>query len=417
MLTSFSTALSGLNADTTAIDIVGNDLANLNTTGFKATDISFKDLVSQSTGGATSSTQVGTGVSQVIGLANYSQGSVQTTKGPLDCAIQGNGFFVATNSQGGTEYTRDGSFSLNTNGSLVTATGELVQGWTAANGTVNTNSPIGNISLPLSTAVPASATTTMSVSANLDSRVATSDPGAVFTAPVKVVDSLGTSHTLSVTYTKTASNTWTYAVTVPATDLASGGVTNLATGTLSFDASGNLTSPAVAAGQIPLAVNGLADGAANMNVTWNLYSPTGAPSVTQFATATGTSSIVQNGNEAGQIANVSMQPGGLLVANYSNGEQVTLGQLAIASIDNPASLTAVGNNMLQVSSTTAPPAIGTANSGARGQVETGVLESSTVDIAQEFTNLLTFQRSYQADSKVITTSDQLVQATLSLIQG
>ena len=123
MISAFSTALSGLNADTTAINAVGNDLANLNTVGYKTTDISFEDLVSQASNGGSSTSNVGLGVGNAITLANYSQGSLQTASGPLDCAIQGNGFFVATNSQGGTEYTRDGTFSLNTNGELVTARG------------------------------------------------------------------------------------------------------------------------------------------------------------------------------------------------------------------------------------------------------------------------------------------------------
>ncbi len=415
MISAFSTALSGLNADTTAINAVGNDLANLNTTGYKATDISFEDLVSQASNGGSSNSNVGLGVGNAITLSNYSQGSLQTASGPLDCAIQGNGFFVATNSQGGTEYTRDGTFSLNTNGELVTASGDAVQGWTAANGVVNTNGPIGNISIPVSTTVPASPTTTMSIAANLNSQVATTDTGAVFSAPVQIVDSQGTDHTLTVTYTKTASNSWTYAVTIPATDLQAGGTTSLASGTLTFDASGNLTSPAVANGQIPVQIKGFLDGASDQTVNWNLYDPSGNSTVTQFAAATGTSSIQQNGYQAGQISNVSMATGGMLVAKYSNGQQVTLGQLAVASITNPTSLSGVGNNMLQATAQTAPAAIGTANTGDRGQVEAGVLEASTVDIATEFTNLLTYQRSYQADSRVITTADQLLQETVNLI--
>jgi flagellar hook protein FlgE len=154
-----------------------------------------------------------------------------------------------------------------------------------------------------------------------------------------------------------------------------------------------------------------------MTIGWNLYGPSGASTITQFAEASGVASTTQNGFTAGQLSNVNLQNGGLLVANYTNGQQVTVGQLAIASISNPQSLIETGNNNLEASASTATPAIGTANSGSRGQIVAGSLESSTVDIAQEFTNLLTFERGYQANSRVITTADQLLQETLNLVHS
>src|SRR5208283_2339742 len=172
MSTSFSTALSALNADSTAIDVVGNDLANLNTPGYKATELCFSDLVTQSLGAGLGVTQVGFGVAQPITEAQYSQqGAIQTSGGLLDAAIQGNGFFVVTNSVGNTLYTRAGNFQTDASGNLTTATGDYVQGWTTVDpttGQVDTNGPIGNIVVPVGTLKPPVATTDISANLNLN---------------------------------------------------------------------------------------------------------------------------------------------------------------------------------------------------------------------------------------------------------
>jgi flagellar hook protein FlgE len=187
---------------------------------------------------------------------------------------------------------------------------------------------------------------------------------------------------------------------------------------MTFDSNGNLTSPAIASDPQVVPITGLADGAADMSINWSLYNPTtGKSSITQLAETSGVGGTSQNGFAAGQVSNVSLQNGGLLVATYSNGQTATVGQLAVASIANPDTLIVAGNNYLQAAATTATPSVGAANSGARGQIIAGALESSTVDIAQEFTSLLTFERSYQANSRVITVSDQLQQATVGLIQA
>jgi flagellar hook protein FlgE len=414
MNAAFSTALSGLNADSSAINVIGSDLANLNTTGYKSSEVEFSALMSQSLGAAGSSGQVGLGVSTPIVVPQYTQGSIQSTGGPTDAAIQGNGFFVVQGQNNQTLYTRDGAFQINSAGQLVTATGQNVQGWSAVNGTINPNGAVGNLSVPLGATIPATATTTMNMALNLNSQVATTAAGATVTAPINVIDSQGSSHTLTVTFNKTATNSWKYTVTIPAADLTAGGTTTIATGTMTFDANGNLTSPTAANDPQVLKITGLADGASNLSINWNLYQ-NGSPTITQFAEASGVSGTTQNGYAAGQISNVTLQNGGLLVANYSNGQQLTVGQIAMASIANPDSLQEVGNNNLATTAQTATPAVGAAGTGSLGQIEAGSLESSTVDIAQEFTNLLTFQRSYQADSRVITTTDQLMQETVNLI--
>jgi flagellar hook protein FlgE len=204
---------------------------------------------------------------------------------------------------------------------------------------------------------------------------------------------------------------------VPAADLSSGGNATLASGTLTFDGNGNLTSPASGSGPQAIAITGLADGASDMNINWNMFDASGNSNITQLSETSSLESETQDGAAPGQITNVTLQNGGLLVANYSNGQQVAVGQLAVAGIQNPASLISVGNNNLQASAETAPPVVGAANSGGNGQIEGGALEGSTSDMATEFTNLLSYERSYQAAGRVITTGDQMIQDTLSLIQG
>jgi flagellar hook protein FlgE len=415
MFPAFTTALSALTADSTAINVTGNNLANLNTNGFKASQADFSDLMSQ-TIGVGSGAQVGLGVGALQTSALYTQGSLTASGGALDSAIQGNGFFVVQDPSSGQQlYTRDGSFQLDATGNLQTSTGQFVQGWSAVNGVVNPNGPVGNISIPIGAVIPATATTTMAMGVNLNASVALTDPGATFAAPIQVFDSLGSSHTLTVTFTKTAANSWDYSVTAPNSDFTTAPTAPLANGTLTFDGNGNLTAPKPTDPPVSIKVTGLADGANDLSVNWNLFDASGNGLVTQFAQASGESSPQQNGFAAGQVTKVSMSDGGLITASYSNGKTSTVGQLAMASIANPQSLVAVGDNNLQASAATAPPAIGAANSAGLGQIKGGYLEASNADMATEFTNLLTYERSYQAASRVITTSDQLMQETVNLI--
>ncbi|HEU5020610.1 MAG TPA: flagellar hook-basal body complex protein, partial [Bryobacteraceae bacterium] len=306
---------------------------------------------------------------------------------------------------------------VNSKGQLTTATGEVVQGWNSLNGAINANAPISTISVPLGATIPATATTGMKFGVNLDSRAEVGSAAGTFSAPMQVVDTQGNTHTLTVSFTKTAANKWDYSVSIPQDDLASSTAsTTVGTGSLTFDANGQLSTPASTDAPESISVTGLADGASDLSIDWNLYD-SGSGLLTQVADNSGVASTWQDGLAAGQISDVSLQNGGLLVAKYSNGKQLTVGQIAVASISNPASLSSVGNNNLAATSATGAPSIGTANSGSRGQIVAGSLESSTVDIAQEFTNLLTFERGYQANSRVITAADQILQETVNLIHG
>jgi flagellar hook protein FlgE len=414
MLTSFSTALSALAADSTAIDVVGNNLANLNTPGFKASTVSFHDLVTQSIGAGLGSTQVGFGVGTPITLRRFSQGAIQSTSGPLDAAIQGDGFFVVKTATGATEYTRGGNFQVNSNGNLTTATDEELQGWTMANGVLNTNAPVGPITVPVGSLAAPQPTTSVSVDLNLNAAAVAGQPGDSFSTSVEVYDSLGTSHIVTFAFTKSATaGQWSYSAGVPATDTT--GPSTPVTGTLTFDSAGVLTSPAASATPPVITATGLVSGANDLSINWNLFDGL-ASRITQFAQTSATSAIAQNGSPAANLASVGLSNGGEILAKYSNGQQTVVGQLALATIRNPESLIAAGNSNYQLSARTALPAIGLPGTGGRGTVLGGSTESSTVDIAREFTNLIVFQRAYQANTNVIKTVDQLSQETINLKQ-
>jgi flagellar hook protein FlgE len=412
----FSIALTGLNAATTALNVVGNNLANLNTVGFKDVTTNFTDLVSQAIGAGTS--QVGEGVSAPITDAQFLQGSIQLTNGSFDAAIEGNGFFVVQNTAGTTEYTRAGNFQLAPDGTLQTATGEDVQGWTATNGVLNTTGPTGNIVVPSNALVTPSASTQFTLDMNLNSDGVVGDPTTgSFSAPIQVVDSLGSTHTLTVDFTKTGPNAWSYNVTIPGADLAAGTAgtpSSVATGNLTFNAQGQLTSPA-AGSPVAVAITGLSDGAADLSLNWNLYNTDGTSALTQYSSASALSGSTQDGVAAAELTQVGLDNNGQVVAHYSNGSTTVLAQVALAGITNPDTLVSVGNNNFELGGNTATPVVGTPGTGSRGSIEAGALEASTVDIASEFTNLIVYQRAYQANSRVISTTDEIVQDLISLI--
>ena len=413
MFTSFSTALSALDATSTAIDVVGNNLANLNTPGFKESVVSFHDLVTQSLGAGLGETQVGFGVGSPVTLRQFSQGAIQTTSGPLDAAIEGDGFFIVKDASGQTLYTRGGNLQVDQNGNLMTSTGEQLQGWTNLNGSgvLDTNAPLSDIVVPVGTLKSPSATQNISVDANLNAAGATGDQ---FSTTVEIYDSLGNSHVVTCKFTKSATaNQWDYSLSVPDADLTS--PFTPVTGTLTFDANGHLTSPAATdpAPQIP--ITGLADGASDMTVNFNLYNGT-TPRFTQYSQTSAVAAADHDGSAAANLVRIGLANGGKILAQYSNGDQVVVGQLAMAIVRNPESLLAMGNNNYGLSARSALPAIGLPDSGGRGSILGGAVEGSTVDIAKEFTNLIVLQRAYQANAKVVTTVDQLSQDTISLKQ-
>jgi flagellar hook protein FlgE len=416
MSSAYSNALSGLYSNSQAINIVSGNLANLSTAGYKDEQVSFEDLVNESLSGFSNSASI-SGSTTVQSNQQFTQGTLETTGNPYDAAIQGGGFFVVNNTSGQQVFTRQGNFQVNSSGDLVTSTGQFVQGWNAVNGTLSTSGATGNIVLPTSLELQPVATTQFSVTANLNANAAVGAANATFSSPITVYDAQGVPHALTVTYTETAPNTWGYSVTIPSTDLTSGTGTStqLTSGTLTFDGSGNLLTPAAASGAIPIAITGLADGASDMNVTWNVYNAAGSPTLTQYNATSANSAASQNGSAAGQLNSMSIGANGQIVAQFSNGTSENVAQIALASVLNPGSMQQLDGNSYAVTSQTATPVIGTPSTGARGLITGGSLETSTVDIATEFTNLLEYERGYQANSKVISTEDQVVQQTIALI--
>jgi flagellar hook protein FlgE len=416
MITSFSTALSALSAQSTAIDVVGNNLANLNTPGFKESVVSFHDLVTQSLGAGLGETQIGFGVGRPITLRNFSQGALQTTTGKLDAAIQGDGFFVAQDNAGATLYTRGGNMMVDLNGNLTTSTGQKLQGWTIlpnSSGVLDTNATIGDIVVPVGSLKSPTVTKNLSVDINLDAAASAAAGNDKFSTSIEIYDTLGTSHVVKINFTKSATaNEWDYSLQIPDADITGGTFTPL-TGKLTFNPDGTLKTPAATDPMPVLSITNLADSAADMDVTWNLYDVM-TPRITQFAQKSATSALAQDGSPAANLVSVGLGDGGKILAQYSNGQQTVVGQLAMAMVRNPESLIAVGNNNFSLSARSALPAIGLPNTGGRGSVVGGAVEASTVDIAKEFTNLIVLQRGYQANAKVVTTADELSQETINL---
>jgi flagellar hook protein FlgE len=415
MSSAFSIALTGLEANSQGINTAGNNLANMNTDGFKETQIDFKDLFNESLG---TGLQVGLGVTSTYTNQIFSQGSIQVSESPYAAAIQGNGFFVVSNANESNLLTRDGNFVVTSQGVLQTQTGENVQGWTATSSGLNTTGPTGNITIPTGAALPPVATQNFAVNANLNAQAVAGTANATFTTPIQVYDSLGNTHDLTITFTRssTSANTWGYDITIPGADLAagtSGQQQSVATGSVSFNNDGSL-STAGGTAAVPISITGLADGAADLSINWNLFT-NGIGSLTQYAETSNSSGSTQDGNAPSEATSVSIQNGGQVVTTYSGGQTKVEAQLAMAVIQNPNSLENVGNNNFSITAASALPAIGVPQTGGRGQILGSSIESSNVDIATEFTNLIVYQTGYQASSRVISTEQTITNDLFSLI--
>ena len=420
MAGSFSAALSGLNANSIALSVIGNNLANTNTVGFKASTVTFHDLVSQTLklgGGGGNPVQIGLGVITGTISPVFSQGSIESTREPTNVAIQGDGFFMVAK-EGGSAYTRAGDFSFDADGRLVSSDGDAVQGWTQIDpvtGDILTAAQPDEIIIPPGVLRDPTATTSFQALSNLDASATVAD---TFTTTIQIIDSLGAPHLATITYTNTAAGAWNYDITVPGAEIT-GGVAgtpfSVANGTVGFDALGILNAvdgaaPADVAITTPTWVNGAAASA----WSWNLVDPNGTPYLSGFATESSTSSIAQNGNQAAQLQTISVDKQGNIVATFGSGQSVKLAQLAMASFNNPKGLFKLGANLYGESGAAGLPNIGTAGSGGKGTLIGSALETSNVDIAEEFTKMILAQRGFQASARTITVSDELLLETLNL---
>jgi flagellar hook protein FlgE len=400
----FSTTISGLNAFRDQLATISDNIANSETTAYKSGEVSFAEVLNSSTS-AKSSTSIGNGVNIQTIAGNWTQGSISNTGNATDYALTGSGFFVVRDTAGVTSYTRDGQFSYNANGSLVNAEGMTVQGYAinAATGLPsNAYSDITISNAPL----PGVATTTMTNTINLDSATASA---GTYSATINNYDSLGNAIPLTLTFTKGAiANTWTWAATIPTADGTATGA-----GTLTFGTNGKLTGTTN-----PTISLALTNGATTPQVvTWNLYSGTPSAtngSLTQYAAESSLTNTSQNGIAPGQLKSVSTDDDGIITASYSNGETKAMFQLALADFNDYDGLNKTGNNLYRETPSSGAPIPGVAGSGKFGTLATGSLESSNVDMAQEMSNMIVAQRSYESCARMFTTESEMLSTTVNM---
>lgn len=405
MLRSLFTGISGLTNHQTRMDVIGNNISNVNTTGFKSGRVNFQDMMSQTLQGASPGTggrggtnpmEIGLGVNIATITNVFSQGALQSTGSMTDLGIQGDGFFILSDGSQ-SFYTRDGSFGLDESGNLVEpANGLLVQGWAAVNGVVDTSQPIGNINIPIAAEMTAQATTSAELIGNLDSTQAV---GYSYSNSFIVYDSLGDSHSVNVTYTKTAVNTWDWQAS--GTGIAAAGLVNQ--GQLTFNADGSLNTQT---------------GALSITTTNGSITPLAiAPDftdMTQLADPDTATLFNQDGFPPGTMVSFNISNSGIISGVYDNGIVQTVGQIAMARFTNNSGLMKEGENLWVESANSGVAQIGEANTGARGGISAGTLEMSNVNLAQEFSDMIITQRGFQANSRIITTSDELLQELISL---
>ena len=410
MLRSMFSAISGLRAHQTKMDVTGNNIANVNTVGFKGSQTVFQDTLSQviRAGGApaadrggTNPAQVGLGVKVAAITTNWTQGATQSTGRSTDFMIEGDGFFVT---RSGTEelYTRAGSFDFDGTGKLVTPDGSVLRGWMAQpDGTVNPNGPIEDLTVPYGQLVNPTQTTTASVLGNIPSETV---PGASLQTGITMYDSQGVPQKVFYNFTKgAAAGAWTL-------DIVHADATVLASAIpIQFNSLGALTTPASGAISFtPPAATYPSWTPAAPGVTVDLSG------MTQFGGANTMTAPDQNGFALGSLQSFQLGNDGTITGVYSNGLRQSIGQLALASFNNPGGLEKSGNSSFRAGVNSGTAQIGTATSGGRGALMSGALEMSNVDLAEEFTGLIVAQRGFQANSRVITSSDEILQDLVNL---
>jgi flagellar hook protein FlgE len=412
-MASFYTSLSGLQANSQDLAVISNNLANLNTVAYKGSSASFQDLFYQQFGSSGNGNPLEVGVGVAIGStpANFTEGNISNTGVSTDVAIQGNGFFVGDNN-GQQVYFRAGDLSVLADGTLVAPDGTKVVGFQAVNGVIDPNQTPGPITISTALFNQPLATTNTELTSNLNSQTPV---GGTFDTALTVFDSLGAPHVLTYTFTNTAPGQWNYSISIPAADVgAVGAPVVVNNGTLAFNGAGQLTTPA---GDVTgITINGLADAANPLVFNFNLYDQNNVGLITQVASASSTSSTLQDGFASGSLVSSAINADGTIEGSFSNGQTEALGQILLANFANNEGLDRVGSNEFTSTLASGAANIGIAGTGGRGTLEGGSLEQSNVDISTEFANLIVAESGYQANAKVVTTLDTIVQDTINLIQ-
>lgn len=437
MMRSLYSGISGLQNHQTRMDVVGNNIANVNTTGFKRGRVNFQDMISQNISGAARPTEQKGGVNpKQIGLGMtvasidtiHSQGAFQATQKNTDVSIKGNGFFVLKNADKEI-YTRAGAFGVDSNGTLVNpSNGMRVQGWMAQriNGedTLNTSADVQDLIIPVGQKDPASATNDVYFSSNLDKRIPVIEEGAndldiqrgTWLVNKTVYDSFGQENLLEVRFTQSGTpNQWNALATVNGE--------NVGNFSVEFDNAGSLLSvngEAAEVGsllQVPVNFNVANATGEAVQQTINLNLGTVGSyenSITQFADASSTKIYRQNGYGMGYMEDFQIDDSGIITGVYTNGTKRTIGQLAMANFRNPGGLEKVGDTNFSKTNNSGDALLGTAGVAGLGGIVAGVLEMSNVDLAEQFTDMIVTQRGFQANAKTITTADQLLQELMNL---
>ncbi|MFJ2990551.1 flagellar hook protein FlgE [Collimonas sp. NPDC087041] len=398
---SFQQGVSGLNASSSNLDVIGNNVANSGTVGFKAGSVLFADVYAGS--------RVGLGT-QVAGVSqNFTQGALQSSSRALDVAItNGDGFFRLASPSGEVSYSRNGQFTIDKDNYIVNSGGLRLTGYqVGANGSIAGGSPTA-LQLPATAMMP-NATTKINAQYNIDSRstVPTTTPFSAtdsnsfnYQNAVTGYDSLGNSHEITNFFVKTGANSWDVYQTVDG-----GASSNI--GSLTFDSSGKMLTPAN--GTLTPAAVPLTNGAANMNFSINL---TGT---TQFGNDNAVAKQTQDGYTSGVLTAFAINPDGTVTGKYSNEQTKTLGQIVLASFANPDGLQSKGGNVWSETAASGQPLVGTPGAGSKvGALTSGALESSNVDLTAELVNMIIAQRTYQANAQTVKTQDQVMQTLVSM---
>jgi flagellar hook protein FlgE len=405
--------VSGLRGHQTMMDVIGNNIANVNTVGFKSSTAVFADLLSQQVTGAGAPTAAQGGTdAQQVGLGSkiqsistsFTQGAAQLTGRDTDLSINGDGFFVV-NKNGQQLFTRAGSLSFDSQGRVTSPDGGLVQGWPAdGNGVINPNAAVSDLQMPLGQTISPQATSTLRLGGNLDAAATT---GASITSSIDVFDRQGTPVTATFTMTKSATaDQWTMSATATGPNNTVLPVT-VSPATITFNpANGQITN-----GPFSLTVGG---GNFPAPITVDFGTPGAADAFSQFAGSSSLTGLSQNGYAMGQLNGFTFGPDGVVTGVFSNGRNRAIGQIALANFSNPAGLEKVGDSEFRSTANSGLAQIGTASSGGRGNFSGSTLEMSNVDLAREFTNLIVAQRGFQANSRVITSADELLQELVNL---
>ena len=417
MMRALFAAIGGLRNHITYMDVVGNNIANVNTAGFKASRITFSDMMSQTITGAsaptadrggTNPTQIGLGMTLRGIDVIHTQGALQATGKLTDFAVQGSGFFILKDGAR-TFFTRDGAFDIAVSGELVNpANGFKVQGWRAdSSGIVDSNTPLESIVIPFGQSIAAQESTKINFVGNFDARIADTD---TFSSTIDVYDSLGNAHPVSLTFTKNGANTWNVAANSTSAEIDT---VTFDIPSVVFDSNGTLTTPDPSTSP-PTTLEMTVTFVTGLQQNSPIVTDIDMTAVTQFAAEGQLSMIFNNGFSAGSLISFSVGPAGDITGIFSNGTNRTIGQLAMALFTNPAGLQRSGANNFEPTANSGVAIVGTPGTGGRGSIGSGVLEGSNTDLAREFTNVVMAQRGFQASSRIISTADEMLEDLVNL---